>query len=230
MSNGGRYFNEEYGGEVYYDTPSMLGALTFVDDLVHKHKVMPPGVTKGRGVSTAFLAGKASMMLLSTGSLTFIRENTKFAYKVAFVPTNVRNAVPIGGASLVMPRGWSEAQQQGRLDADQVADLDREVRLVEPRHRLFRAEQVAPTTLPEMKEFLAKNPDAKVAVDQLALRQAVVRDLQDRRRAQGDGGRDAGGALRQEEAEGGGQGRAEEGRRDDAALCRADRAEAAVTE
>ena len=25
MSNGGRYFNEEYGGEVYYDTPSMLG-------------------------------------------------------------------------------------------------------------------------------------------------------------------------------------------------------------
>jgi sn-glycerol 3-phosphate transport system substrate-binding protein len=28
MSNGGLYYNPEYGGEVYYDTPSMLGALT----------------------------------------------------------------------------------------------------------------------------------------------------------------------------------------------------------
>ena len=30
LSNGGRYFNEEYGGEVYYDQPSMLGAARFV--------------------------------------------------------------------------------------------------------------------------------------------------------------------------------------------------------
>ncbi|HMK00914.1 MAG TPA: extracellular solute-binding protein, partial [Reyranella sp.] len=45
MSNGGRYFNEEYGGEVYYDQPSMLGAARFVEDLIFKHKVMPQGVT-----------------------------------------------------------------------------------------------------------------------------------------------------------------------------------------
>ena len=49
MSNGGRYFNEEYGGEVYYDTPSMLGAAQFVEDLVFKHKVMPQGVVEGGG-------------------------------------------------------------------------------------------------------------------------------------------------------------------------------------
>ena len=42
---------------------------------------------------------------------------------------------------------------------------------------------------PEMKEFLDKNPDAKIAVDQLDLRQALVRDLQDRAGAQGAGGR-----------------------------------------
>src|ERR1051326_4759593 len=30
MSNGGRYFNEEYGGEIYYDTPTTVGALTVV--------------------------------------------------------------------------------------------------------------------------------------------------------------------------------------------------------
>ena len=39
MSNGGRYYNEEYGGEVYYDTPSMLGAL---------HVRRGPGATSTR--------------------------------------------------------------------------------------------------------------------------------------------------------------------------------------
>ena len=112
MSNGGRYFNEEYGGEVYYDQPSMVGAARFVEDLVFKHKVMPQGVTEAGGVSTAFFAGKASMVLLSTGSLSFIRENMKQAYNVAFVPKNVRNAVPIGGASLVLFAGQSDENKK----------------------------------------------------------------------------------------------------------------------
>src|SRR5260370_540473 len=114
MSNGGRYFNEEYGGEVYYDQPSMLGEAHFVEDLIFKHKVMPQGVTEAGGVSTSFFAGKASMVLLSTGSLSFIRENMKQAYDVAFVPKNVRNAVPIGGASLVMFAGQTADSKKPR--------------------------------------------------------------------------------------------------------------------
>src|SRR5262249_60698332 len=81
-------------------------------DLVHKHEVHPAGEQKGAGVSTAFLSGQAAMMLLSTGSLTHVRTNAKFAYKVAFVPRNVRNAVPIGGGSLVQPRGLDEAKRK----------------------------------------------------------------------------------------------------------------------
>ncbi len=77
MSNGGRYYNEDYGGEVYYDTPTMLGALTFWSDLVHKAKVHPAGEQKGPAVTGAFLAGQASMMIISTGSLTFIRDTAK---------------------------------------------------------------------------------------------------------------------------------------------------------
>ena len=77
----------------------------------------PAGEQKGPGVSTAFLSGQASMMLLSTGSLTHIRNNAKFPYKVAFVPMNVRNAVPIGGASLVhadRARRGASARPAGR--------------------------------------------------------------------------------------------------------------------
>ena len=86
------------------------------------------------------------MMLLSTGSLTHIRENAKFPYKVAFVPKNVRNAVPIGGASLVMPTGLDEAKRKAGWTLIALADRAGEVRLVEPRHRLLRAEHGAPTS------------------------------------------------------------------------------------
>ncbi len=166
MSNGGRYFNEEYGGEVYYDTPSMLGAAQFVEDLVFKHKVMQQGVVEAGGVSTNFLAGKASMVLLSTGSPSFIRENMKSAYGVAFVPKNVRNAVPIGGGSLVMFKGLSDEQKQAGWkfikwlsSAETLGGWSRFTGYFAPRKSSY--------DLPEMKDFIAKNPDAKVALDQL---------------------------------------------------------------
>ncbi|MBV8190236.1 MAG: ABC transporter substrate-binding protein [Alphaproteobacteria bacterium] len=166
LSNGGRYYNEDYGGEVYYDQPSTLGAARFVEDLVFKHKVMPQGVTEAGGVSTAFFAGKASMVLLSTGTLSFIRENMKQAYNVAFVPMNVRNAVPIGGASLVMFAGQSEESKKAGwkfikwLTTPQtLGGWSRFTGYFAPRRSSY--------DMPEMKEFLAKNPDAKVALDQL---------------------------------------------------------------
>ncbi len=166
MSNGGRYFNEEYGGEVYYDTPSMLGAARFVEDLAFKHKVMAPSVTDAGGVSSAFFAGKASMVLLSTGALSFIRENMKQPYNVAFVPRNVRNAVPIGGGSLVMFKGQSEESQKAGWkfikwlsSADTLGQWSRFTGYFSPRKSSY--------DMPVMKEFIAKNPDAKVALEQL---------------------------------------------------------------
>ncbi|WP_422001341.1 ABC transporter substrate-binding protein [Reyranella sp.] len=166
MSNGGRYFNEDYGGEVYYDQPSMLGAAQFVEDLIFKHKVMPQGVTEAGGVSTAFFAGKASMVMLSTGSLSFIRDNMKQQYNVAFVPRNVRNAVPIGGASLVMFAGQSEESRKAGwkfikwlTTPDTIGGWSRFTGYFAPRKSAYDT--------PEMKEFIAKNPDAKVALDQL---------------------------------------------------------------
>ncbi|TAJ37201.1 MAG: ABC transporter substrate-binding protein [Reyranella sp.] len=166
LSNGGRYFNEEYGGEVYYDTASMLGAARFLEDLIFKHKVMAQGVVEAGGVSTSFFAGKASMMLLSTGSLSFIRENMKAPYEVAFVPKNVRNAVPIGGASLVMFNGQSEDSKKAGWkfikwlsSADTLGGWSRFTGYFSPRKSAYDTA--------EMKAFIAKNPDAKVALEQL---------------------------------------------------------------
>jgi sn-glycerol 3-phosphate transport system substrate-binding protein len=111
VSNGGQYFNHDYGGEVYYNAPSSLGALTFLDTLVNRAKVMPSGVSDANACTTAFFAGKAGMIVLSTGSLSFFRKNMKLPYRVAFMPRNLRNAAPIGGASLILPRGNSAQRQ-----------------------------------------------------------------------------------------------------------------------
>jgi sn-glycerol 3-phosphate transport system substrate-binding protein len=166
MVNGGRFYNEEYGGEIYYDTASTLGAAQFVEDLIFKHKVMQQGVLDGGAVSSNFLAGKVSMMLLSTGSLSFVRENMKQAYGVGFVPKNVRNAVPIGGGSLVMFKGISDEQKQAgwkfikwMTSAETLGGWSRFTGYFAPRKSSY--------DMPEEKEFIAKNPDAKVALDQL---------------------------------------------------------------
>jgi sn-glycerol 3-phosphate transport system substrate-binding protein len=166
LSNGGRYYNEEYGGEVYYDEPSMLGAAQFVEDLVFKHKVMQQGVVEGGALSTNFLAGKVSMMLLSTGSLSFVRENMKQAYGVAFVPKNVRNAVPIGGGSLVMFKGLNDEQKAAGWkfakwlsSAETLGGWSRFTGYFSPRKSAYDTA--------EMKEFMTKNPDAQVAIEQL---------------------------------------------------------------
>ena len=145
----------------------MLGALTFWNDLIAKHKAHPAGEQKGPAVSTAFLSGNASMMLLSTGSLTHVRSNAKFPYKVAFVPKNVRNAVPIGGASLVIPAG---------VDGDRLKAAWTLVKWMTgpekngwwSRATGYFAPNMGAYETPEMTEFLAKNPAAKVGVEQLA--------------------------------------------------------------
>ncbi len=58
--------------------------------------------------------------------------------------------------------------------------------------------------LPEMKAFVAKAPGSDHRPGAARVRAAVVCDLQDAGRAQGDRGRDAGRALRQEAADRGG--------------------------
>lgn len=166
MQNGGQYYNHDYGGEVYYNTPSALGALTLVDILVNKAKVMPPGVSDANACTTAFFAGRLGMMLLSTGSLSFVRDNMKSPYKVAFLPKAVRHAAPIGGASLIMPKGNTPERQAAAWTLINW--------LVSPatagewsRFTGYFAPRKAAYDLPDMQKFMTDHPDAKIALDQL---------------------------------------------------------------
>ena len=167
------------------------------------------------------------MMLISTGSLTHIRNNAKFPYKVAFVPMNVRNAVPIGGASLVQPAGLDEAKRKAGwtlitwLTAPEKSGWW-------SRATGYFAPNMGAYDLPAMKEFLAKNPDAKTAIEQLAVAKpwfatyktvAVRKAIEDELQAVVSGKKQPKEAIVD---------RAEDGRRNHAALRGADGAEIAA--
>jgi len=166
MSNGGQFYNGDFGGEVYYTAPSTVGAVQFIDDLVHKHKVMPQGVMDANAVTTAFFQGRVGMMVLSTGSLSFVRDNMKAPYRTAFLPRNIANAVPIGGASLILPRGNSPERQQAAWTLIKWL-TNPEIAGGWSRFTGYFAPRIAAYDIPEMKAYLAEHPDAKVALDQL---------------------------------------------------------------
>jgi sn-glycerol 3-phosphate transport system substrate-binding protein len=166
MQNGGQYYNHDYGGEVYYNAPSTLGALNLLDTLVNKAKVMPSGVSDANACTSAFFAGRLGMMLLSTGSLSFVRDNMKSPYKVAFLPKSLRNAAPIGGASLILPKGNTPARQAAAwslinwlISPEIAGEWSRFTGYFSPRKAAY--------DLPDMQKFLADHPDAKIALDQL---------------------------------------------------------------
>jgi sn-glycerol 3-phosphate transport system substrate-binding protein len=167
MSNGGQYYNPDYGGEVYYTAPSTLGAVRFIDAMVHQWHVMPDGITDANAVTTAFFQGRTAMMVLSTGSLGFVRDNMKTPYRVAFLPRSLVNAAPIGGASLIIPKGNSAERRAAAwtlvkwLTSPEIAGGW-------SRFTGYFAPRIAAYDLPEMKTYLAAHPDAKVALDQLA--------------------------------------------------------------
>ena len=166
MQNGGQYYNHDYGGEVYYNAPSTLGALTFLDTLVNKAKVMPPGVSDANACTSAFFAGRLGMMLLSTGSLSFVRENMKLPYKVAFLPKSIRNAAPIGGASLILPKGNAPERQAAAWTLINWL-ISPEIAGEWSRFTGYFAPRKAAYDLSDMQKFITDHADAKIALDQL---------------------------------------------------------------
>ena len=170
MSNGGDYYNHGWGGEVYYNTPSTIGAVQFLDDLVHKFKVMPEGVNDPSAAANAFFSGRTAMLVNSTGALGFVRDNMKHPFKVAFVPRALRNAVPIGGGSLLIPTGNTPEREQAAWKLISFL-CSPEIDGGWSRFTGYFAPRMAAYDLPEMKDYIAKNPEAKVAVDQLAFAQ-----------------------------------------------------------
>ncbi|MGH2369869.1 MAG: extracellular solute-binding protein, partial [Chloroflexota bacterium] len=105
--------------------------------------------------------------VLSTGSLTAVRNNATFKYNVAFVPRNVRHRAPLGGAFMVMMMGLEPEKRKAAWDflkwltnAENLAQWSRFTGYFAPRKSSY--------DLPEMQAFTSEHPDAMVGLKQLA--------------------------------------------------------------
>lgn len=167
MANGGQFYNTAFPGEVYLDQPSVVGAMRFWRDLAGRYGVMPRGVTDAKAGTAQFLSGKVGMIVLSTGALGYIRSHaTRFKLGVAFVPGNVRRAVPIGGGSLVMFKKISARRRKAAWIfmqwMEKPAQLGRWSRFTG-----YFAPTKAAYQVPTMQTYLHQHPSASVALHQL---------------------------------------------------------------
>ncbi|HEV2356541.1 MAG TPA: ABC transporter substrate-binding protein [bacterium] len=111
---GANYFDTTAGKWVKYNSPQAVRALQFILDLQNKYKVAPPGPS-GKPfwdqVPQDFIQRRTAIIYTTTGGMTFIRKNAKFAWNAAFMPADIQYGAPTGGGSFYI---------SGKVPPDQV--------------------------------------------------------------------------------------------------------------
>lgn len=114
--------------------------------------------------ATDFAAGLAGCILESTGSLGGITTDAKFEVGTAFLPGD--GNCPTGGAGVGIPMNISDERKANALKfAEFLTNAENTVIFTQATG--YMPVRKSAVELPEEKEFLEKNPNAKTAIDQL---------------------------------------------------------------
>lgn len=164
--SGGRFFNEESTSVGFVDNGVGQEVFSYLKELQGNGALYyPPAQDSGNIVNSMFVEGKVGMMFQSTGSIGGLSSSVDFDYVTAFLPKNDQFANPTGGANVAMLAGsknkeaawefirWMETDPQGGLQF-----------ILQSGYLPFTKQMVESA---EMKELWAKEPNRKVAYDQL---------------------------------------------------------------
>lgn len=140
---------------------------------------------------TEFGSGLAACCVASTGSLKSAKENAKFEFGTAFLPgARESKSCPTGGAGLAIPAGISDERKLNALKfinsvtSTQGTAIFSQATGYMPVRKSAREAQ-------EIKQYLAENPQAQTAIDQLDF----TRPQDNARVFVPNGGKRIGGAL-----------------------------------
>ncbi|MEA3231807.1 MAG: extracellular solute-binding protein, partial [Thermodesulfobacteriota bacterium] len=103
------------GNETYFDSPAVVEALQFWQDLGTKHKIMPEGTIEWGTLRKNFLEGKTAIMWHSTGNLTTVKKKAKFDFGVAMLPANKRRGTPTGGGNFYIFKKTSPEERKAAM-------------------------------------------------------------------------------------------------------------------
>ena len=161
---GGRPFSEDMKKATFNDAAG-IKALTFLQDLAHKYRVMPTKMTTDEAL-TSFLSGNIAMGPLTSAGTKFAEENLPWTLGVAPLPKGVRASTALGGASLVVFEGNDrERQEAARKFIQWMGNRKNTIRWHLGTGYLPLRRSALDSL--ELKLFHKKNPNYKVAVDQL---------------------------------------------------------------
>ncbi len=154
------------GTKVDFNSPKVVETAQFFADLSQKHEVMPKGIVEWGTTPKDFFEGKTAMMWTTTGNLTNVKANAKFAFGVAPLPSKVRGGSPTGGGNIYIFKGGDKAKQAAALEfarfltsPELAADWGIATGYVATRPDAWETDA--------MKKYVADFPAALVARDQL---------------------------------------------------------------
>lgn len=154
------------GSKVDFNGPQVVEAAQFFADLSQKHEVMPKGIIDWGTTPKDFFEGKTAIMWTTTGNLTNVRQNAKFAFGVAPMPSKQRGGSPTGGGNIYIFKTGDKAKQAAALEfarflttPEFAADWGIATGYVATRPDAWETEA--------MKKYAAEFPPAIVARDQL---------------------------------------------------------------
>jgi sn-glycerol 3-phosphate transport system substrate-binding protein len=156
----------ESGTKVDYNGARVVEAAQFFADLGRKYEVMPKGIIDWGTTPKDFFEGKTAIMWTTTGNLTNVRQNAKFAFGVAPMPSKLRGGSPTGGGNIYIFKSNDKAKEAAAMEfarflttPNMAADWGIATGYVATRPDAWDTEA--------MKKYAADFPAALVARDQL---------------------------------------------------------------
>ncbi|MEW5719036.1 MAG: ABC transporter substrate-binding protein [Chloroflexota bacterium] len=150
--------------KVLIDQPEGIAAAKFLQDMILQGVAIPG--TGPDGAQGEFTNQRSGLHFGSTGSLVNIIKTSKFQVGVGFMPAAKRRQVPIGGSVLaVLAASPKEKQAAAWKFIKYMTNTESNVYFVQKTG--YMPISTSSVNSPEMKDFMAKNPAFKVAVDQL---------------------------------------------------------------
>ncbi len=153
------------GTETYFDAPGSVEALAYWVQL-GKDGVQGPGVLDWGSTPNDFVAGRTAMMWITTGSLTFVKNNAKFPFGVAMLPADKQRGTPTGGANFhIFSTATKDERAASMLFIRWVTSPERAAQWSIDTGYVATRPDAWDTS--KMKEYAASFPPVEVARDQL---------------------------------------------------------------
>ncbi|MCU6792083.1 ABC transporter substrate-binding protein [Paenibacillus sp. WQ 127069] len=162
----GKFFNDEGTSVGFYDNGVGLKVFSYLKDLQNTGALFyPPTQDSGNIANQMFVDGKIGMLLQSTGSIGGMAQNAKFEYVTSFLPKNDVYATPTGGANVTMLASSKNKAAAWEFIYWLMTDPKGGQQFVIDTGYLPFTKKMVESK--EIKELYAKEPNRKVAYDQL---------------------------------------------------------------